>query len=703
MHKLRTYILWLIPIGLASASFFLVVGPQSLNPKNLFWLQGGDTATHYLGWAFYRYSPWTFPIGLSPRYGLELSSSIVFPDSIPLLAILLKPFSAWLSEPFQYLGIWVLLCFLLQAIFAWKLSTLITQSIWSKMGITILFIFAPPFLSHYYYTTALVSHFLILAALYLCLRRQPTRAALWWTLLLCAAALIQFYLFASVAVLWLANVFDRWRSQLAPNALRRTCLEVLVVAAVVLVVLWQAGYFAISLGSGSPGGYGENAVNLVSIFDPSGWSYLYTRTPYDFHASDEMNYLGLGIICLLPFALYALLTQWQACVMRLKRHTFFLAGIFLLLIFSISNQIHIGDVNYVLPLPFWLSNALGTLRASARIFWAPFYFLIFSTCFLVCRFYGRRFALILLAIAIVLQVGDTSAGWLKRRKTFVALTITEADFHKTLVSPFWGQAAKRYTNIVKVFPSNASTGWELMAFYAQENRMSTNSVYMGRMDTAKLSQSKAHLLQVLSSGQYDPNTLYVLENDKVMPALENLKTKDDLFAYIDGLSVIAPGWLSCASCYSVPQEQWITQRIPYYQLGQTISFSRSAKNLLPYVLLRGWAYPEEWGIWSDGNQAQFSLVLPKGAQSLTLTARAFITPEHPTQSVEIIVNNQKNQDVVLSKPSGNVITIPINSANQALGYVNIELKPQHPLRPKDLGSGDDERRLGSGLEGGVFR
>ena len=67
------------------------------------------------------------------------------------------------------------------------------------------------------------------------------------------------------------------------------------------------------------------------------------------------------------------------------------------------------------------------------------------------------------------------------------------------------------------------------------------------------------------------------------------------------------------------------------------------------------------------------------------------------------MNNQKNQDVVLSKPSGNVITIPINSANQALGYVNIELKPQHPLRPKDLGSGDDERRLGIGLEGGVFR
>jgi hypothetical protein len=79
---------------------------------------------------FYRYGPWTFPIGLNPNFGLDISSSIIYSNSMPLLAMLFKPFSGLLGEPFQFLGLWILLCFILQAWITWLLSVLITKDIW---------------------------------------------------------------------------------------------------------------------------------------------------------------------------------------------------------------------------------------------------------------------------------------------------------------------------------------------------------------------------------------------------------------------------------------------------------------------------------------------------------------------------------------------------------------------------------------------
>ena len=75
--------------------FWLIMGSEVLNPLNIAWLGDGyDPTQHYLGWVFYRHSPWTFPIGLNPSYGLEISSAVVFSDSIPVLAFLFKPFAS---------------------------------------------------------------------------------------------------------------------------------------------------------------------------------------------------------------------------------------------------------------------------------------------------------------------------------------------------------------------------------------------------------------------------------------------------------------------------------------------------------------------------------------------------------------------------------------------------------------------------------
>ena len=84
----------LLPIALGFGAFLLIAGPFVLFPSNQQWLFGGGDATqHYLGWIFFRNGPWSIPLGLNPSYGFDINNSIVYTDSIPLLAIPFKALS----------------------------------------------------------------------------------------------------------------------------------------------------------------------------------------------------------------------------------------------------------------------------------------------------------------------------------------------------------------------------------------------------------------------------------------------------------------------------------------------------------------------------------------------------------------------------------------------------------------------------------
>ena len=157
-----------LPILIGIVCFAIVCGFNAVNPLNEQWLFGGGDATqHYLGWLFYRNGPWSWPLGLNLDYGIDLHNSIVFTDSIPLLAIPFKALSAVLPNSFQYFGLWALTCFVLQAWFAWKLISLFSQDSWLCSLCTALFIFSVPLLSLFPENPALGSLFLVLAALYL--------------------------------------------------------------------------------------------------------------------------------------------------------------------------------------------------------------------------------------------------------------------------------------------------------------------------------------------------------------------------------------------------------------------------------------------------------------------------------------------------------------------------------------------------------
>lgn len=141
----------MIALALGVACFFYITDPSILLSWNTSWLSTGDPAFHWLGWEFFRQTPLLqWPLGANPGYGIEISSSIVFSDSIPLLAFIFRPLHSILPTPFQYLGLWLLLCIVLQAWFAWKILSILTTNRWLPLMASLFFAIAPAFLYRFH-------------------------------------------------------------------------------------------------------------------------------------------------------------------------------------------------------------------------------------------------------------------------------------------------------------------------------------------------------------------------------------------------------------------------------------------------------------------------------------------------------------------------------------------------------------------------
>src|SRR5262249_13664039 len=90
----------------ASAGFLFfarTLGLALADPGAIDWLLAQDLAQHYSGWVTFRHTPWHWPPGAMPEVWYPVGTSIVYTDSLPLFALVLKAFSAWLPDPFQYI------------------------------------------------------------------------------------------------------------------------------------------------------------------------------------------------------------------------------------------------------------------------------------------------------------------------------------------------------------------------------------------------------------------------------------------------------------------------------------------------------------------------------------------------------------------------------------------------------------------------
>ena len=300
--------------------FVYATGGRILNPTSRDWLMIGDSAQHYLGWEFFRHTGLLqWPLGLNPKLGLDISSSIAFTDSIPLAAFVFKPFNYLLPATFQYLGLWILICFILQTYLAARLlSHFLTDQIQIALGSV--FIALSPMLVYRlvhdgYGHIALASHFLILGALNLYFTKQLK--SLSWVLLFASTILIQAYFIPMVAAIWIAKLVHHLRHEGGSRSI--VVKHSVVVAVTAVVTLVVGGYVALgsNLFTGStevtdssfPYWFRWQPLSLVDIQTSlSGtWSHFLSDQQELRGDVEGFSFLGSGIILLASLVTLVLL------------------------------------------------------------------------------------------------------------------------------------------------------------------------------------------------------------------------------------------------------------------------------------------------------------------------------------------------------------------------------------------------------------
>ena len=545
---------------IGAAAFGLVLGFGILDPRNIAWMQVGDTPQYYLGWSFFRSSPPTWPPAVNPRFGIELSSTIFFADIVPLLALPLKALIAPPGGAWQFHGAWLLACFLLQAVFAHRIATLFLRDPMERLILVAIVTFSPVLLWRLPGPHANAAHlslcaqWLLLWAGWLCLRPPTPRQTALWLALGATASMVHAYLLAMALAFWVADVVRRRISGDKPLAL---ALEAVAMGCVVAASLWLAGFRWLDGAGLAEPGFGIFRANLLTLFDThSAWSFVINRLTVHPGEYEGFAYLGTGGLVLLLAALWSVRRE---PIPRVPRAYWpFIVAVAALALGAVSNVVALGPWELVvIPLPGPVEHFAAAFRSSGRMIWPLHYLVLFAAAVILARQASPRLGRILLALALLLQVGDGAAGWLPIRR---AADVSGPAWPTPLRDPFWDEAAARAERIRYVPTANHPRPWRALSNLALAHRIETDAVYLARVPQSALLASRTAGLAMLETGRFEAGTLYVLHDDVACRALDVIDPSRDLLARIDGLNVLAPGWLG--------GRDWPASALPLRRAGQ---------------------------------------------------------------------------------------------------------------------------------------
>lgn len=120
--------------------------------------------------------------------------------------------------------------------------------------------------------------------------------------------------------------------------------------------------------------------------------------------------------------------------------------------------------------------------------------------------------------------------------------------------------------------------------------------------------------------------------------------------------------------------------------------------------MHGWAIAESWGIWSEEDTATLLLHMtdtPTGQDLiLQLEGHAFVAEKHPTQQIEVSINDQVLANIQYNYQDNNgirTITVPQTLWQISKQQLLLRFRIKDPQSPAELGMSTDGRKLGLGL------
>lgn len=503
------------PLIIALFTFELIVGYERLIPTNIAWLTRTgwtDGWGAYLGWETYRYSPLKIPIGSNIAYGMDMGNSLVYTDSIPLLAIPLKFFSPLLPVPFQYFGFWLLICFCFQALISWQLFIKYTNDKLKLTCVTLILIFSPILLQRINVHMSQVGHFLFLWALYL-ITQPKSKQSFRWLFLITISALVHPYFFVMNFSLFIAD--ELYRRNLAKLNYHAVIKNITLNGLLSVPILWLSGYFVSFEGATNPFQNDLFKMDLIQPFNFTGWSLLLAKKfPYQQGNFEGFNYFGPGILFLASICLISAIYKRHFKQIRMKFNRTYLPIMIVLLLFTlfaVTYKVTLARIElFEVPLPGELKDLLSSFRASGRFFAPVYYFISFFVLKTVIGIPDRRLVCSLLILATSFQVVDTRMGWAPIKSIVRpqdSLEIGVVDLRS------WSHILTNKRNILTIpsrVPSELCQEWRLVGYLAYTFKLRTNCFYFARSSAKRKMTNRESTIYLVEQGDPSRENVIVL-------------------------------------------------------------------------------------------------------------------------------------------------------------------------------------------------
>ena len=522
--------------GMLGAVFFLYFfGVRVLDPTNVDWLMismGTDRFQHYLGWVAFRHSDWFFPPGMHNGVTYPLLESIVYSDSIPILAIPFKAISSILPQNFHYFGWFGLLMYVLQGGFGGLIVKKISGYTWFSIICSLFFTLSISVFYRMFSHTALAAHFLLLASIYLCItkdnNRSTLRSCVLWSILIGITTGIHIYLlvmiFGIMCIYVLDNLFEH-------KKIIKTIIEIVVPTFVILVVMFFIGIFH-STAQGSAGGLGGPSTNLNQLFNPFA-VYSEIGAPYSDYSrfirafplipddgwflssrqSEGNAYLGLGMIILMFIAASIFIEDFKDYKEKLsdkktlRRVILTVLTFIAFYIFALSPVVTFNDrvlFDYRSILPGKVIILWDTFRATGRFVWVSGYIIMITAIWVVAKKFKKHTLIIIAIMLIFIQYQDQSGYYYAKGEFFRNEQVYVTD----LQSDIWGIIASDYEHLMYVgYTVNRNS----ILKFAVHNGLTVNDTYLARKDIGAIEAVKIHTWEQINDGITRDDMVYIFE------------------------------------------------------------------------------------------------------------------------------------------------------------------------------------------------
>lgn len=689
--------------------FFIITRFRILNPRYDGWLSEGDGVLE-IAWEFYRNTE--FPlwlIGNLDGYGMEMARPAFY--MLPtFFAFPLRIFSILLGERFQFVGLMILISFILHFFFSSKIFKIFRFNKLNNILASSLLLITPIMLyrliDHTHYT--LSQNWIILAVFYFVFKKElsPFR----WAFLFAASILIFPYYIVFISSIFTIFILINLYSK------NISIIEILKITSGIifsmLVSLIVSGYFFFG-NRLQPDTQVTFKANVNSLLNPFGWSRIIEDRflgpgEYEGFGFLGFHFLFLGFVMVI-LILKKLLFKNRINFPYYKSFIILTIPSLSLAFISLSNEIHLNDALIFSYSQNFLLEFINTnFRSIGRFIWLIVYVIsVLILCFLASNLKPKRLSL-LLTFTLAVGIYDIYPKLTSQTNQKFSLS-----YSSPLKSSFWRNLSPCYKNIISVPPSTSAEYLFPIAKFAYAQNMNIFPAAIPRVPPDEQLALQKKLRNKLASGNLDESSIYIFQPAAyISEEITNLDKEITINTMsgtsragtINNVFVIAPDFENCEDLFNkYSQKLPIKKQSSLTATNNYLSFKNSAYD--GFNLISGWSVPETWGVWTAAEKSRLIVQAEslENKMNLVISGHRFEFKDGTSPEMRIYINGEETYYAMRNKNKFDEVSINLKNIDTYSNTFVIDFEFSELSSPLEQYGLNDERPLGFALKSIEFK